>query len=193
MSDYVNFENTDGALPAKMRADLGTGNVARGTQRVTLASDGFFVTLFNNIYTALTQSIRTEEIDPLHQAFVSEVLADVTNQADATYDYYVDMDGYSKAGFQLDLSCGLGTVTATVWGSMLSDGTVPAACPFQDMTNDVFGVAQLQAAAGAAADMWIDNDGVLGLCKYVRVRIVAATGGVGAQLGDWQILHKRMF
>jgi hypothetical protein len=193
MSDPVIFQNTDGAQPEFPRADLGTGNVGRATQRVTLASDGFFPTLFNNIYTALTQSIRVEEIDPISQHYVAETLADVTDQADATYDYYVDMAGYTRGGFQIDLSWGLGTVTATCWMTLQDDGTAPAACAYQDVTNDLFGVVNLQAAAGAVADMWLDDAGAMASAKYVRIRIIAATGGAAAQLGDWTIYHKRLY
>ena len=191
--NYVTFENSDGALPQSVRADLGTGNVDRGTQRVTLASDGFFPTLFNNIYTALTQSIRVEEIDPISQHYVAETLIDVTDTADATYDLYTDQAGYGKSGWQIDLNCGLGTVTATIWGTMQDDGTAPAGCAFQDITMDLVGVANLQAVAGAAADMWVDDTGATGLYKYIRIRVIAATGGAGAQLADIAIYHKRMY
>ena len=150
-----------------------------GTGRVILAG-----------YTALTQSTRTEEIDPISQHYVAETLADVTNGADATYDYYVDMAGYSRGGFQLALDCAALTVTATCWMTLQDDGTAPAACAYQDVTNDLFGVASLIAAAAPAADMWLDDSGALASAKYARIRIVAATGG---NTGDWTIYHKRLY
>ncbi len=143
-------------------------------------------------YTALTTSTRVEEIDPISQHYVAETLADVTDQADATYHYYVDMAGYRQAGFQIDLSCGLGTVTATCRATMQDDGTAPAACAYQDVTNDLFGVASLIAAAGTASDMWVADTGAA-CFKYMDIQIVAATGGAGAQLGDWTIYHKRLY
>ena len=171
----------------------GTGIVTAGVQRVTLASDGFFVTLFTNIYTALTQSIRTEEIDPVSQHYVAETLIDVTDTADATYDLYIDMAGYAKGGFQIALDCGLGTTTATAWMSIQDDGTAPAACAYQDVTNDFFGVASLVSAAAPAADMWLDDTGAMAADKYMRIRVIANTGGAGAQLADIAIYHKRLF
>lgn len=161
---------------------------AGGTYHVLLTDANGQLQLAN--FTALTLSNRVEEIDPISQHYVAETLADVTDQADATYDYYVDMSGYSRLGFQLDLSCGLGTVTATVWATLQDDGTAPGACGYIDVTNAWFGVANLQAAAGTASAYWNQIDIA---AKYVRVRIVAATGGAGAQLGDWTIYHKRLY
>ena len=188
--EYVTFDQGAAATPQGVRAVTGTGIVTTGTQRVTLASDGFFVTLFTNIYTALTQSIRTEEIDPISQHYVAETLAAVVNGPDATTYYYTDHAGYSRAGWQLDLDCVAGTVTATVEGTLQDDGTAPAACAYQDVTNDLFGVASLVSAAAPAADTWIDDTGATGLYKYLRIVIVANTG---AASGDWAIYHKRMF
>jgi hypothetical protein len=187
---------TDDAHPPAVKQGTGrlivaAGVDAGGTYHTLLTDANGQLQLAN--FTALTLSNRTEEIDPISQHYVSETLAEVTDQADATYDYYIDMAGFGKSGLQLDLSCGLGTVTATFWITLRDDGTAPAACNYQNVTNDLFGVPSLVAAAGAAADMWIDDTGATGAAKYIRVRIVAATGGAGAQLGDWTLLHKRWY
>ena len=180
---------TDDATPraATGRLIVAAGVTGAGTY-VTLLTDASGQLQLSN-FTQLTLSNRVEEIDPISQHYVAETLADVTNGADATYDYYVDMAGYSKAGFQLTLDCAAITVTATAWISLLDDGTAPAACPYQDVTNDLFGVVSLVAAAAPAEDIWIADVGV-GPVKYMRIRIVAATGGA---TGDWQILHKRLY
>lgn len=140
-------------------------------------------------WTAITNSNRTEEIDPISTHYVSERLAEVTNGADATYQYYTDMADYQHWGLQLILDCVAGTVTATVEATCLDDGTAPAACPYEDVTNAWFGVANLQAAAGAASAIWLAEH-VPGACKYVRVVIVANTG---AATGDWALYHKRLY
>jgi hypothetical protein len=147
-------------------------------------------------YTALTTSTRTEEIDPISQHYVSETLANVVNGADGggggpggAYQYFVDMAGYGKSGYQLLLDCAAGTVTATVWATWLDDGTAPAACPYENVTM-LFGVASLISAAAPATTYWVDDTGALGTAKYVQIQIAAATGG---NTGDWAIHHQRMY
>ena len=180
---------TDDATPraATGRLIVAAGVTGAGTY-VTLLTDASGQLQLAN-FTALTLSNRVEEIDPISQHYVAETLADVTNGADATYDYYVDMAGYSRAGFQLALDCVALTVTATCWTTLQDDGTAPAGCLYENSTNDLFGVASLIAAAGPAADTWIADVG-LGPVKYVRIRIIAATGGA---TGDWTIYHKRLY
>lgn len=183
---------TDETAPSAKCGKLITasGVDAGGTYYTLLTDSNGQLQLAN--FTALTLSNRVEEIDPLSQHYVAETLANVTDAADATYDYYVDMAGFRQAAFQLYLNCGLGTVTATCWGTVQDDGTAPAACNYLDVTNDLFGVASLVAAAGAATDMWVADTGAAGF-KYMRIRIIANTGGAGAQLGDWYIYHKRLY
>jgi hypothetical protein len=145
--------------------------------------------IIEDMRTLATQSLRTEEINPIDQRDAVNVV-DVTNGTDATYLYYYDLDGYRKAGFQFALDCAAGTVTVTIEGTVMDDGTAPASCTYIDITNDTFGVASLVAAAGAASDLWIDNSEKLSLFKYVRIRVVAATGG---NTGDWRIDYKALY
>lgn len=117
-----------------------------------------------------------------------DILADVTNGADTTFTYDIpSLDSFSKVAIQLALSCTAGTVTATIEGSVESDVDKDSAT-YEDMTNEVFGVMSLVASAGSASDIWIDDIGALGMCKYARVKIVAATG---ATTGDWKISIKK--
>lgn len=182
-------------------APVKTGSIAKSTQQTAVA-DGDRVNDVANLYgekviaghTWATESNRAEEIDPISQHYAYETIADETDYTEAgppdTLYYYVDMAGYSKAGFQLELDCDAGTVTATIEGTLMADGTAPASCTYQDITNDTFGVASLVAAAAPASDMWIDYAGVLGLFKYVRIVIVSNTGD---DSGDWQIYAKKMY
>jgi hypothetical protein len=144
-------------------------------------------------YVWASNSIRVGEVDPLDQKYVSSTLADVTNGADATFYYYSDMAGFSKASWGFVLDCDAVTVTATIEGTNLDDGTAPgsiAAAEWHDLTNEIAGVVSLVSAAAPASDLWIDNAGVSGLCKYIRIKIVAATG---ATTGDWKITEKKMY
>lgn len=118
-------------------------------------------------------------------------LATVTNVADDTYYYYVDMSYYEGCSFQGSMSCGAGTVTLTIEGTLQDDGTAQASCTYADITNAVFGVAGVVATAGAATVSLFDLAQYLGAFKYVRVKIISATTGAGAQLGDWTINYIR--
>ena len=100
----------------------------------------------NPAYDASTGADRTSEINPLSQHFVSETLADITDGADGTYYYYVDMDGFRKGNFQLILSGGSGTCTVTVEGTIQADGTPPASCAYEDITNGTFGAVSFTAS-----------------------------------------------
>lgn len=116
----------------------------------------------------------------VHSPYLNQTLAAVTNGEDGTEYYYIDMAGWKRAGFQLILNGGSGTVTVTVEGTMQDDGTAQGSCTYVDITNDVFGAANFTASA-----MLNDYTGKLVGFKYVRVKVVASTGD--ADDADWTI------
>ena len=130
-----------------------------------------------------TNAARTEETAPLSQAYVSETLANESAASTADYYYYVDMAGFRKSGYQFEATLGGSSVVAiTVEGTMQDDGTAPASCAYQDVTNDVFGVDSF-----TGDDIAIDNDEKLTAFKYVRIK-VAYTHNADS---SWVIYHKR--
>jgi len=135
---------------------------------------------------AVQNAQQNTNLNPEHDWYTPSTLAEVTNGADNTYYYYVDMSTYRKAGFQFILEGGSGTVTGTIEGTLQDDGTIPASCTYDDITNDLFGVASITASG-----TWIDDAGALGLFKYARIKIVASTGA--ADDADWTIFHKRLY
>lgn len=116
-----------------------------------------------------------------------QALAVVTNGADGTYNYYIDLAHKDVFGLWLDLDggtagAGPAGVTATVELSL--DGV-----NYVDVTNDAFGVASLNAAPGATVtDLWINTTGMFRVGKYVRVVIVSATNG--PDTGDWSLYER---
>jgi len=136
--------------------------------------------------TPSTQSSRHEEIHPVSQHFISETLADVTDGADDTYYYYVDMNGYRKLGLQLILSGGSGTCTVTIEGTMQNDGTAPGSCTYFDITSQVFG-----AVSFTASNVLIDDSEVTSVFKYIRLKVIALTGD--ADDADWTIYSKKLY
>lgn len=141
-------------------------------------------------YDSGTDSSKVFEVNPLSEHHVEETLADVTNGADGTYYYYVDMDGYRGSTGQLELNGGSGTCTVTVEATLQDDGTAAASCTYQDVTQYGFTPATGAAAASFTADAVLtQNEGLA--VKYLRYKVVASTGG--ADDADWTIYHKKQY
>ncbi|MDD5542892.1 MAG: hypothetical protein PHX83_06925 [Acidobacteriia bacterium] len=111
-------------------------------------------------------------------------VAAVTNGIDNTYDYYVSRKvGDLSTGFQFVLANGSGNVTATIAATMQDDGTAPAGCVYQDVTVAITGATPVAAPGGTYF-----NANLLAVARYIRVRVVANTGG--ANDGDWNIQYR---
>jgi len=110
---------------------------------------------------------------------VFKELAEVTNGADGTYNYYMNMSEFSSATIQLELSGGSGSVTVTVEASAQSPTDIAAAsATYQDITLALFGVANVTSSSMFI----IDNPTAFG---WVKIKVVAATGG--ANDADWTV------
>ena len=140
--------------------------------------------LFISGYVSASNSIRTNEINPLDQKYLSSTLVDITDIADGTYHYYVDMAGFRKSAYQLILDGGSGTITVTFGMTVQDDGTAPGSCTYVDVTNDLAGVANF-----TASELVIDDSEVLAGAKYVHIQAIAATAA--ADDADITIFVKR--
>jgi len=145
-------------------------------------------------YTWATQSLRTEEIDPIPEKFVSETLADVTNATDGTFNYYFDMNGFRYFTLQIALTqdAGAGAGDVYCYATVQDDGTAPGSCTYQDVTNALFGVSSVHTQNAAtqvltASDMWV-ADTPNGF-KYVNVKVITTTGNTS----DWTIYLKKFY
>ncbi len=119
----VGGTTADGAVDAGN--PVGIGGLALAAQRAAVAAAGRVKAVFNLFgeiviagYTWATNSIRTEEIDPLDQKYLDVNLADTTNVSAATHYYPAStgatMDGYkdqSMTGKFIDAD---GTLTLTL-------------------------------------------------------------------------------
>jgi len=131
-----------------------------------------------------TGSNKEFEINPLSDHHEESTLAAVTNGTDATYAYYVDMDGYRNFALQTTLSGGSGTCTMTVEATLQDDGTAAASCTYVDVTTALFGAASYTASGYHAVDTPVP-------IKYLKVKIVASTGG--ANDADWTLYFKKQY
>jgi len=137
-------------------------------------------------FDATTTSDQVTSLNGPETVRAKSTLANVTNGTDGTYSYYIDMDDYRFLAVQLILSGGSGTVTVTIWGTVQDDGTAQGSCTYVDLTNVVFG-----AASFTASGMLVDDSGTLANMRYVKVQVIAATGG--ANDADWTIFAKECF
>jgi hypothetical protein len=117
-------------------------------------------------------------MDYLHRDY--KLLAAVTHGIDDTYYYYVDCRAVkASTGFEFVIDPGSGSVTCTIEATLQDDGTAPAACTYGDVTQQVTG-----AATVTATGVYVTRD-LLNVVRYLRVKVVANTGG--ANDGHWRI------
>jgi hypothetical protein len=133
-----------------------------------------------------SQSLRTTETNPLDTHYQFDVQAEVTDGADGTYDYYVNMATFRKMGIQLELSGGSGTVTVKIYGSLEETDGDPSLLTYQDI-----GAAVFSAASWTASAMLLDAVEALSMISYVHIEVVASTGG--ANDADWSIYTSRLY
>jgi len=122
----------------------------------------------------LTDSTKTTLTRDETDQFVGETLAALTNIATNTTGYlYFTMDGYRYFTLQCETSGATptDTLTLTVEATCQDDGTVPASCTYQDVTNAWFGAAS-----------YVDTTVMLAkttptAVKYVRLKYVTSNGG----------------
>lgn len=132
-------------------------------------------------FTIATQSERTEEIAPLDQRYVPDIL-ELEDITVAVHDYYFDMAAFRFFTMQLDWAQATHPIV-TIWATAQDDGTAPAACFYTDMTNTWFG------AATFAADTLLEKDTHTPV-KYIRLRI---DNSGGAATNDINAYIKRMW
>lgn len=142
-------------------------------------------TVLEDVHDNPANLLRTAEQDPLNYAYQTETVAAVTNGADDTYAYYVDLATFRKGAIQLLLDGGSGSVTVTVEGTCQDDGTAPASCTYIDISS-AFG-----AASWTASTILLDDSGVFTGLKYLKIKVVANTSG--ANDADWTIFVNKIW
>lgn len=119
---------------------------------------------------------------------VEETLIDETNITTNTTTYaYLDMDGYRFFSLQGETSGTTPTdvLTVTIEATNQDDGTAAASCTYQDVTNELFGVANW-----VDTDFFAINDTSVAF-KYMRVKYVTSNGA--GNDADLTVYAKRMY
>lgn len=114
-----------------------------------------------------------------------EILGEATAQGDDTTYYYIDSRFFNYFTLQIEDTAGVaGTNTYTIEGSAQDDGTIPASCSYQDVTNTLFGVANVTGSNMLIFDSPMSF-------RYVRVKVVRSADG-GNEDGAWKIYLRKM-
>jgi len=118
-------------------------------------------------YNSTGDAVRSSEVNPLNEEVISEEVCDVTNADDSDgdnpYTYYIDMEGYSECGVDVELDGGSGTATLTVLGTRQDDGTAAASCTYNDVGSDMYGAASWTDDASLH-----DTNKIAGQFKYLK-------------------------
>jgi catechol 2,3-dioxygenase-like lactoylglutathione lyase family enzyme len=131
-------------------------------------------------YNSTTDDTNVILVNPDWEQDAPVIVADVTDRADDTYDYYVDVEGFHIGSIYYNLDNGSGSVTMKIGYSNQNDGTAPGSCTFIDVGLSEFGAASW--TGNNEGFLMIDSPIVM---KYIHFEIVANT--TAADDADWTI------
>lgn len=163
-------------------ASDGTWQFSAGVLTVTGATFditdlGYLVVVFgpDKSFSKAQDAVKVIELSPISDhEFYAEV-ADETNVADATYDYYINVATYSSVLIVLSQDGGAaGTVTTSLEFCAQDDGTAAASCLYVDDTTNY---PDIQDAAGGGASQGYWRFVEKGT-KYLHLQVVVS-GGAG--------------
>jgi len=110
---------------------------------------------------------RQAEIDPLNMQYVNDKVAEVTNSAASTLNYYLDLNGFKRMSAQLELTAGSGTVTVKFYGTMEDDDPDLTARTYQDVTLKAYA-----AGSFTLSNILPDTDEFWGCFTAVKINVV---------------------
>lgn len=128
---------------------------------------------------------RFANIFPVWEHFGFETLASVTNGADGTYNYYVDLEGYNRFGLGILAGASTGSFTLDISGTIQNDGTAPASIvEWQSISTDFLGGTKTYTTT--AIDTFGNGEGVVDHFKYLKITIVSTASATA----DWILRDK---
>jgi hypothetical protein len=110
---------------------------------------------------------RQAEIDPLNMQYVNDKVADVTNSAAATSNYYLDLNGFKRMSAQLEITSGSGTVTVKFFGTVEDDDPDLTARTYQDVTLKAY-----SAGSFSISNILPDTAEFWGCFTAVKINVV---------------------
>lgn len=173
-------------------ANLMAGVVARATQAAAVGEteavhlvSNLFRELITAAYDWMNQADRNEEIDPLDTRDVGDSWAITGATNAAPYYYYIPMQHFRDLTLHwLSNTPNGGVNTLTVGVSNQDDGTAPATCTYQDVTNQWFGAAWFTGIA------YLERGQERSLAgRWVRLTMNASAASGAA----WTIWARRLY
>jgi len=135
-----------------------------------------------------TNTLNAAESNPISMHYEGGTLCDLSSIAANTTDYagYIDMAGKRTLGLHIITggTAPTDTITVTIEATIQDDGTAPASCEYEDVTNDWFGVASLVDDNA----LWISTNIPV---KYVRVKYVTSNDGGDDQ--SLKVFYKTLY
>lgn len=160
----------------------GAAFVSGGTYKVSILAPDRTISL-------PTDSQKSLILNPVSEEYVFETVADVTNEADASTDYYVALGSARSCVVQFNQSGGTDVLGLSVLGTVQNDA-VASSCLYQDITEHGMDWLTVATASGMVYDSAIlkmkDGSGF----KYVKLT-VTKTGG--SNDGDYAIYVRKAY
>lgn len=119
--------------------DSSTGVLNLGGSPGFAATDqGYRVQIYgpDKAFNQPTDSNKTIVLNPLNEQNDFETVAGVTNEADATTEYYVSTANYAKTTIEFYQTGGTDTLHLRVFGTLQDDDTAAASCRYVDITEN---------------------------------------------------------
>ena len=145
------------------------GEVLLNEQRMQVTED--------RTYDSASDANRNIPVFIPQDRYTFEDLSGSQDDSDLTYNYYIDMQGYSFFSLQY-IPSGDGYKTLTVHASNENVADITSAT-YTDVTNDFFG------SSSFTTERWLERDTTISM-KYLRVD-VAVTGMSGGDSALWSL------
>lgn len=148
-------------------------------------SDGVYELGYNGqdkAYSSALDAYQVSVVNPDVDNYSFETVADVTDEADASSDYYISVAGYRNVIVQFRKVGGTDTLTFTLHGTV-EPVTAAASCHYEDITQ--YGTTCVTAAAAAS----FTGDVILKLkagamYRYIKCNVASSDS---SDDGDYQI------
>lgn len=116
-----------------------------------------------------------------------ETLTDVTNGADGTYIYPIDMEGFNRLSLFCDVGISTGSVTFDMLGAVQYGTIATAIATYENISTAYLGGTQIVTTAAITDFGGGDGAGIVGNFKFLEFQVVATA----AATADWVTYIKK--
>lgn len=137
-------------------------------------------------YSAVTDTLETYNTNQPWEQYSGGIFMNDTNITDGSYDFYLDMQGFTNSSFQFILDNGSGSITGTISGTLEFDKTDASSCTnYYDITYDTFGITTVTGTS-----FLVDHQAKTAGYRFLKIWFEVDTGGlndssINAQYKQW--------